>query len=522
MSHRSIENLIEGLSLHGKREGSGDFTLAPDRVWAGLAPSVSDPTAFPRYILRWLVLSSPEVIQVSRRGSELEFLAPLSENTALAKLPFDFSGRDVDLARAVICSGMTGAQKFSVLLEDQGRSVEIPLSNSGAGTSIATRVDGNDRSLRVRLKSGEKKIIAQWKAIAERQFALSPIPVIWEKKPLTKSLKLENDPLIWKRLLPGVGEGRRFNFQAPPRSVESFVTTRPWDYEVLLGLTSQEVTSLKVLYRGDLFHFERPGFLPGFEIVVGTNTLSTDMQGLSLVANTEFESTLNSLRGEAYDMILQLFHAEKRPTGPLLASYMTAFGGVLLYLLAENRFLEGSTLAEWCLESVPHLSNLQSPEARYTFLRCISLHLKLANRPHLAARLEKTIKSLMAEHGVNFQVQATLIDAHLEAKTRRNDNDLHSHHTRERLHLLALKAREAGRMEEAFGLYYELLQGHKHLTSDQLDLWFEVADLARDLEKIAHLKILLRSLKRSSQRGTLRLSPSIRARANLFADLVSR
>ena len=116
---------------------------------------------------------------------------------------------------------------------------------------------------------------------------------------------------------------------------------------------------------------------------------------------------------------------------------------------------------------------------------------------------------MIDQHGPSdsiYPIEAALIDASLEAKTRRGENDRLHHHTRSRLHLLAVRARKKGQLEQAYRLYLVLMTSFCTIDSEQLDNWFEACELTRELQKDRGLKLLAGVLKRSLSSGRLKLS----------------
>ena len=183
--------------------------------------------------------------------------------------------------------------------------------------------------------------------------------------------------------------------------------------------------------------------------------------------------------------------------------------------------MEGASLVEWMNRLLGNDRPRTEPAENYTYYRTAALHCERAGRHHLFQIFDKRAREIISELAGDFAVEAALVDAHLEAKSRRGESDLLTHHTRSSLHVLGIRCRNQGALEQAFRLHYVLVSSIVFLEQEHLDLWFEVAEMARDLNRLDHLKRLLRLLQRSKKRGTVNLGPAIRARANAFAALVS-
>ena len=515
-----IEELLEGLAVEGADQGTGHFTISPDQVWKGLQSAVSHGEGLPRFALRWLIAQHPVRVEMEMDGAQMTITAPLSYSPDQAQPHFDYSGRDIDLARCLVSAQKLKAVDFRLTVQGP----DVGWLGSFPGDTHEHWIQGGGRSealLRLQFQVPSKKLFKDWKKLVTKHFFLAPVPVLWNGEAVTRLYEFSLPPLVWRRLIPQHADQPKLNIRVPEKAMEEFVCTRRWDNELLMGLSSLQTSQIKFVHHGEVFEVDKPGFLPGFEILVNGVDLSTDIQGLALVENEPFSHLLETLREEAYDMALQLYHADPPPGRTEMAGHLVALQSVLVYLLNEKRFVEGASLVEWMnrlLGSAP--PSLEAAE-NYTYFRTAALHCERAKRHHLFQIFDKQAKAVISEAPTEFAVEAALVDAHLEAKSRRGETDLLTHHTRSSLHVLGVRCRKQGRMEHAFRLHYVLVTSIVYLSQEHLDLWFEVAEMARDLHKTEHLKRLLRLLQRSKKRGTVNLGPAIRARANAFADLVS-
>ncbi len=518
--HNKIEELLEGLAVEGTESGSGHFTISPDQVWKGLGQAVSDGLNLPRFALRWMISRHPHSVEVRTDRDLVSLTAPLPYSPESEQPHFDYSGKDIDLARCLV-----SAQKMKV--KDLRLTVQGPNASWLGTYSDGTpehwlRGSGRSESfLRLEFQIPSKKVLKGWESLLKTHFFLAPVPIHWNGNPITKLFEFRPAPLVWRRLVPQNADHPKLNVRVPEKAIAEFVCTRRWDNELLMGLSNHQVSRIKLVHNGELFELERPGFLPGFEILVNATELATDMQGLNLVENQQLNLLLETLREEAYDMALQLYHADPAPSRQELSEHLVALQGVLVYLLNEKRFVEGAALVEWTNRCLGNERPRSEAAENYTYFRTAALHCERAGRHHLFQIFDKRAREVISESTGDFAVEAALVDAHLEAKSRRGESDLLTHHTRSSLHVLGIRCRNQGLQEHAFRLHYVLVSSIVYLEQEHLDLWFEVAGMARDLKKLDHLTRLLRILQRSKKRGTVSLGPAIRARANAFADLVS-
>jgi hypothetical protein len=519
--HRNIEELLEGLTVEGSPQGTGAFTIAPDQVWKGLGHAVSGLDELPRFALRWLTALNPRHLEVIQKSTRLSFTAHLATSPPPEQPNFDYSGKDIDLARFLVCVQKSGGK--DMLLTIQGPNVTWSGSYPNQGASDWKKESGAKTCLvRLEFTASDKKVLSAWKKSISERFKYCPVRLDWQGSTVNVLYEFETPALIWRRLVPHSNEQAKLNFRAPESSLAEYVRARTWNSELIMSLSTHRTSRLKFVYNGDLFHIERPGFLPGFEIIVNADGISLDMQGTQIVENQTFKNLLQIMRDEAYDMFLQLYHIDPPPSRQVLCNHLVALESVLVYLLIEKRFVEGASLVDWLHEHLNNTLPERSPEESYTFLRTAALHCENANRPHLAMRFAKQAQKVLTESRMEFAVEAALVDAHLEAKSRVGKPEALTHHTSSHLHVLAVRCQNSGDFLQAFRLLYALLTSHRTISQEKIDLWFQAAELARDLRKREHLKKLLRLLKRSDKQGTVTLSTSVRARANTFADLVSK
>ncbi|MFA5505360.1 MAG: hypothetical protein WC423_08035 [Vulcanimicrobiota bacterium] len=520
-SRNKIEELLEGLAVEGVRKGTGAFTVAPDEVWKGLGHAVPDGGGLPRFCLRWLVAHHPRRVEVQQNGRRIAFTAHRTGPPPASQPRLDYAGKDIDLARALVSARKLKASDLLVTL--QGREFGWSGAYPAEGAAQWARQEGApDPFIRLEFQLPNKRSAAGWKSLLAQRFQHAPIPILWQGEELTRLFEFSEHPLIWRRLLPHSPDRPKLDIRAPAKTLADFVCSRRWDNEVLMSLSTHRESRIQLVYHGELFEVDKPGFLPGFEILANYPELTLDIQGMNIVKSKKLDAFFETLRGEAYDMVLQLYHANPPPDRQTLALYLVAVQAVLVYLLSEKRFVEGAALASWLNDSLGGEMASREPTEAYTLYRTAALHCEQANRHGLYQIFDTRAKKVVKNNPGQFVVEAALVDAYLESRSRRGESELLSHPTRSSLHLLGVRCREQGVLEQTFRLHYVLLTSAALLRQEHLDLWFEVAGLARDLGKLDHLKRLLRFLKQSRKHGTVMLGPAIKARANQFADFVSK
>jgi hypothetical protein len=519
--HSKIEELLEGLAVEGSVKGGGTFTIAPDQVWKGLGHAVRDLNELPRFTLRWLTAFNPSRLEVTQKGTRVAFTAHLAAALPSDRPQFDYSGKDIDLARSLVCVHKSGGTDLRMTVQGPHTTWQGHYPSQGASEWTQ---DGGAASALVKLEFtvSDKRAIAAWKKPTSEHFCFCPVQLDWQGSAITRLYEFETPALVWRRLIPHSNDKAKLNFRAPETSLADFVCTRRWNNELIMSLSTHRTSRLKLVFNGDLFCVERPGFLPGFEILLNTDQVQLDMQGTQLVKNQALKNLLQIMRDEAYDMVLQLYHCDPPPSRDTLSDHLVALESVLVNLLTEKRFVEGANLVDWIHGHLGNTLPERPVEENYTFFRTAALLCENAQRPHLALRFEQQARKVMSGSRVEFGVEAALVDAHLEAKSRIGKEQSLSHHTRSQLHLMAVRCRSAGDFGQTFRLLYILLTSSRSVKTDDLDVWFEAAELARDLNKLEHLKKLLKLLKRSRKKGDLKLTSAVRARANTFADLVSK
>lgn len=512
----TLDELLDGLAEHGEKESTGSFTLSSSHAWKGLEQSISHPDDLPRFLVRWLHQRSrhgSSNVRIETRGSRIEFRggAPESDTPSDSAPILDYSGRDIDLARAVVCSKKLGAAEFLLSVDDGGQRWDA-LFGSCRDPAWEKLQSGCKKTLLVSLElptftSG--RTAKAWEADLLKTFTHAPFPLSWNGKSLRKQVEFQRRPFAWRRVLPREKHAYQLDFLPPHDALVHFVCSRHLRAEILMSLNDSGVAEQTVIYRGEKMRFERPGFLPGFEIIIRCDSLKVDLQGNSLIEERTLKELLLELRNEAYDMVLQLFRLTPPPPSDILVRMIKGIESVALYLLEEARYFEGFTLMHWLEQNTTAQLVGFSFQEHYSFLRLGSLLADKAGQPRTAGNLDRQAKAVIDQHGPSdsiYPIEAALIDASLEAKTRRGENDRLHHHTRSRLHLLAVRARKKGQLEQAYRLYLVLMTSFCTIDSEQLDNWFEACELTRELKKGRGLKQLAGVLKRSLSSGRLKLS----------------
>lgn len=520
----TLEELLEGLVSEGTRDSTGSFTLAPSQVWGRLSQSLTGPEDLPRFAVRWLANrpERPLSIRIEDRSGNVTFVASELSNRVEERPEFDYSGRDLDLARAMVAV----------------QQLEIPSVSVNADGWVGTAKEANPVAWERQREepTGEitltlslprklaKTLIGEWKLLLQQTLAYCPIPIAWNKTPITRSVEFSLPSLVWRRLIPTQKTFPLLDFCPPSSAIEHYVTPRHDSYEVLISLGPGTASQVSIIHRGDIFALHRPGFLPGFEIIINSPEISLDMNGQAVVVNQKLEQLLESIRPETYDMVLELYRTDRRLTNVEMAGMMTPLSSILLYLLSQKRVVEGYLIAQWIQDSLGDTIPPRSRSELYTFYRAASILAEKAEHPLTARRFSQRADELWNDKAHNHQsaVEAALIDAHLDSRIRANEPDRISHHIRSQLHLLGVRSRSIGAKDQAFTIFSTLLKNYDYLEDEQLELWFDTAELCKELGRMDSLKWLLRLIKRSTKHGHLNLTPKVRGEVNTFADLVTK
>ena len=527
----TLDELLDGLAEHGEKESTGSFTLSSSHAWKGLEQSIGHPDPLPRFLVRWLherTRQGSYGVRIETRGSKIFFRGGVLEsNTSSSSAPIlDYSGGDIDLARAVVCAKKLGAAEF-ILSFDDGRHRWDALFGGCQDPNWEQLESGDENTILVSFElptftSG--RIAKAWEADLAKAFAHCPFPLSWNGKSLRKQVEFQHQPFAWRRVLPREKNADQLDFLPPRNALVHFVCSRHPIAEILMALNDSGKAEQTIIYRGEKLPFKRPGFLPGLEIIIRCDCLKVDLQGNSLVEEKTLNDLLSELRDEAYDMVLQLFRLTPPPPSEVLSRMLKGVESVALYLFEEARYLEGFTLMNWLEKNASDYAQGLSFQEHYSFLRLGSLLADKVSQPRTAGNLDRQAKSLITQHGSSdsiYPIEAALIDASLEAKTRREENDRLHHHTRSRLHLLAVRTRKKSQLEHAYRLYLVLMTSFSTIDSEQLDNWFEACELSRELHKDRGLRQLVGVLRRSLSSGKLTLSSRNLKRAKSLCKDIS-
>lgn len=522
-----LEELLEGLAEEGTRHDSGQFTLSASQVWQKLGSSLEDPSALPRFLARWMLDSParPALVNFELDAKRLVVrAADLRNPSALPRAcpnP-DFSGADLDLARAVICAHTLQAQKLELVFHTPTQEWQGRFPQLGSVEWRQEPPSGEPFQLVFSAelpRSAQKLAKSSWQTMLSQQFALCGPRLQWNGQTIGGTLRLSEGPLVWRRITPRTGGPPLLSFAPPTRGLH-FVSAKHEHSEIVMALCNRKESFLRVVSRGELVPLSKPGFLTGFEVYLNSSRLSFDMKGTVLVWNRQLESLLQEIKEEAYDMVLQVYRAEPQPEAGELLRHFEGLQSVLFYLLEEQRWDEGYYLASWLDQRLDAELAILPARQRYTFYRTSEHFANQANHPRTAQRFARQARDAAPPSEQDWGVETALIDAYLDGKVRRDSPDRLGHDLRSRMHLLAVRCLNAGRFEHAFQLFNQLTKAHREISYESLDLWFQTAGLAKDLNRPEALKRLLKQLKRSQEKGAVNLSPSVRTRANQFADFV--
>lgn len=508
----TLDELLSDLAKDGEREGTGTFTLSSEQAWKGLRHSIAAPKLLPVFILRWLyrrLQASQVEIAVLAKGSTLGLTASCHESLTWCGQhpPFlDFSGADLDLTRAVVCAEKLKASSICLEIDTGGERHVARFSCAGEPEWELKESTGRREVCFSTVLA--KRIPKGWGSEIEKLFCYSSVPIVWNSKSINRPVSFQYSTAVWRRVLPQNKELGQLSFLPPSNCPIYFVCARHEDTEILMGLSSAGFSRCRLIYCGQLFELQTVGFPTGFEIIINTTSLRLDIQGSSVVLDQLYRKLRREIREESYDMVLQLFRLEP-PVEPSILS--CAFRGVesaILHLLDEQRYFEGFVLAEWLDRQTSGYRPPRHFQEEYTFLKLTAMLSERAKQ-HLTARsFSARAKQLVMESGSSdspFRVEAALIDASLEAKFRRGEEDRLSHHTRSNLHLLGVRERQKGKQEQAFRIFFVLATSLASLTNEHIDVWFDAMELAKSLGKRRALNVLATLFRTSREDGSLKV-----------------
>ena len=526
----ALERLLEDLTSDGIPDGYGSFTVASDQVWRGLHHSISQAEQFPRFALRWLSAhpGEPASLHIETAQNEIvfkasDFQAPFALDGSQPPL-LDYAGKDLELSRALVCAEKLGSENLTLSVAGTERSWEGNFQSGPAQWALREPRKAKQICLSFQLpKRQAKKSFKQWNKEVVQYFSCCPNLLTWNGKKLNQPYSFQEPVILWRRIMPKDPNQATVAFRPPLNPcLDNFVCSRHENSEIFMALNPTGENSLTLIHAGEKMPISRPGFLPGFEILIATERLNLDMQGNAIVENEAYHQCLNELREEAYDMVVQLYRADPPLDTETLLIHLIAVEGVLLYLLAQHRFVEGYTICSWISETVGAALEYRAPREAYTFFKIASLLSERASQQQTSNRYSGKCKALVKETNPSdskFAIDAALIDAHVEAKVRRNENDRLDHHTRSQLHLLALRCQRSGDTESAFRLFHVLATSFNYMESENFKVWTQACESARQNNKMKSLTALGRVYHRSLNHGTLKLIRREREQADTLLNM---
>jgi len=520
----TLEELLEGFAGDGRQVDSGEFGLTPAYVWKGLSQAISDPLRLPQFLLRWFVAheSKPAAIEVHTDKNSISFRLTATDVAELPSLEnspsLDYSGKDLELSRALICAQKLDAQSVTLSFSDSTRSWLGTFS--GGPASWTQQAPSPQWPIELKLtfeKRQAYRLFKEWKLRIARSFGYCPANLTWNNQSLDRSFEFTPPVLVWRRLLPRNHDLDLVSFHPPNTDrVEPFVCSKYPHSEIFIGLGSGNSTDIHLLYKGELLPVSVPGFLPGFQVLINTRCLTLDLQGTGIVESETLRTLLDAIQNEAFDMVLQVYRAPNPISTEVLATHFSGLQSVFLTLLSEQRWTEGHILSVWLEEAAQRALPQRSSREAYTYWKTAELLAERANHPLGSKRLRSRAQEAAAgatSSDPNFAIESALIDASLESKANQDKDDRLQHHTRSRLHLLAVRCKKKGQTPEAFRLFYVLTMSVRYLEPEHLDLWFEAAEMARLMRHEEALRNLGQQLKRSQDRGSAQMSDKLKKRA---------
>ena len=471
----ALDDFLDSLAGLGTASDRGCFTVARSEIWSRLRSSLHFGEGAPRHFLRWLHARQAESIRIDAQRDRLTITASLDE--ALPHDTLDYSGHDIDLARALVGAEMLNLSSVTLELDD---GVTRKATSTGLG-SWTELVSLGRKEVVLRL-TGCSTLVPRWAEEIARAFRHSTTAVFWNQTLLSGPYRFAFPVLAWRQLR------RRTALNQPPlvldsprEALESFQAVRFEKTDVALALGYAQLSSpaFELLRFGELLPLSGTSVraLSGLGGVLRSEQFPTDIGGDVVSEGPEMVAILTSLRDEAVDMALQLYHR-----GPLTPEQADAsfFGlqSVLLHLLDSQRFTEGHLLAEWIGPSLEKGKLLSNFRYGFTFDRLRSLLAEPAGHPQTAFRWHRQAEARLREESGRDRAsaeEALLINARLELRAR-SDNprglsgDLHG-----RLLQLANQLRGRGHYERAASVFLLLAHSFRPTAPERLEHLLEAS-----------------------------------------------
>ena len=483
----SIDEHLQRLAEEGSAESEGQFTVASEQVWSRLEKSLSSGQEFGNCLTRWLVSRGAREIRVSENASQgtLTFRALLdSEEQEWRQMDealnrgFDYSGQDLDLARAIVSAALLKFKSLSLTFPFEGTEYSCDLLNREAPAEQGTSVESH-MSVSLRRSSFSLRQFKDQRKSLQRNFCHSPIPVIWGQSCLSRPLEALADACVWRHLTPRNEVSFPKLAVSPPKAcLEFFRTERHPNSEIYMGLSRQKQTAIYAIHHGHCFAIERPGFLAGFVIVLQSEDTRLDMTGTAIVRDLKLQDLLDSLKSEAYDMMLQLFNIRTGLEPKVISDNFCALESVLLNLVEDKRFAEGYVLVKWLEDAWSRIVVGNSSLDCFTFAEMCRLFASRANHPKTSLRWAERAKAIegeMVKTSPEFRVQALLTRSRLDVRSRRGESPLMGHDSERALHLGAIRCQREGDHLNASRLFDTLSSA---FAEDQGDHWTHKANSA--------------------------------------------
>lgn len=427
----ALDEYLESLAGLGSTLERGSFSLAQGELWPRLRKSIPDGRGALRFLLRWLHARETRSIQLdSRRGS---FTVSASLDEVPHPSDLDFSGRDLDLARALIGAEQLASARWSLELDNGVSRCSQQTSAVGSWQPL----DTFGRREVVAKFSGISSLVSAWAGETAKAFRHSPIPITWNQTMLSGPYSFTFPVLAWRHLRrKNPGGAAPLTVKPPVESLESYRTIRHESADIALALSAGRLTdpTFELLRDGELLPLTGvPHELIGLGGVLQSERISTDLGGDRIVNSHELQKLLATFRDEALDMALQLYNRKEALTPEQADGGFLGLQSILLHLLDQQRFTEGHLLAEWLGPSLQRGKVLQQFRFGYTFDRLRSLLAEPAGHPQTALRWHKQAEARIREQtGFDRSIveEALLINARLELRARRDNprglsGDLH-------------------------------------------------------------------------------------------------
>lgn len=469
----ALERHLDELADFGTVDSRGSFTLDANHAWERLEKALVDGQDALRFCLRWLHrFGAANIdIQPSKRSKVLTLkgaLSPSDRNLHSSRdADFDLSGKDVDLARGIVSFRQL---EFSTMTLEccDGANRRIMNLFEDAAWERQPSQEELSFALTVTNPGSVKKLFSDWRKSIEVSFRHSPIPIFWDGKRLSGPYTFSSSECpVWRHLRAIDSQRFPVTVRPPTGALESYHAKRHQKISVVLGLSSASpvekkggppppLASFHLLYQGEMLPLETSRNLAGFEGFLRVDDQPLTLEGRRPVLNQALKAMLGGLKEEALDMVVQLYRSEPPASPEILEKSFLGIKTVLLYLLDQQRFVEGFQICQWLMTAIEESSVLEDFRTGYTFDKIMAMMAEPAGQPQTAIRFHRRADKLVSQGlraNPGLTVEALMIAASLEIRARNGQAERLTSDTQNRLLSQAIYCSRQNRLSESATLY---------------------------------------------------------------------